>query len=66
MVLLEELNIALGVGADGLGKTDWNGVKEVKINRGVALQLATNDRVIGPLDFDEIGDTLAPIFLGDF
>ena len=33
---------------------------------GVALEFAADDGVITPLDFDEVGDALAPIFLGDF
>ena len=40
-------------------------MKEVEINGGVALELAADDRVIGPLDFDEISDALTPVFLGD-
>ena len=66
MVLLEEFNIALGVGANGLGETDGDGMKKVEVDRGVILELATNNRVVGPLDFDEIGNALAPVFFGDF
>ena len=66
MVLLEEFDFALGVGADGLGKTDRYGVKEVKIYRGVVLEFAADDWVIRPLDFDEVSDALASILLGDF
>ena len=66
MVLLEELNIALGIGADGLRETDWDGVKIVEINVGVALQFAADDGVVAPLDFDEVGDALTPVFFGDF
>ena len=65
MVLLEELDIALGVGANRLRETDGDSMKEVKVYRGVVLELATNDQVIGPLDLNKIGDVLAPIFFGD-
>ena len=65
MILLEELDITLGIGADGLRETNGDGVKIVKINMGVALQLATDDGVITPLDLDEVRDALAPVFLGD-
>ena len=37
MILLEEFDIALGVGADGLRETDGDGVKVVEIDMGVAL-----------------------------
>ena len=66
MILLEEFDVALGVGADGLRETNGDGVKVVKIDMGIALQLATDDGVVTPLDFDEVSDALAPIFLGDF
>ena len=66
MVLLEELNLALGVGTDGLGETDGDGMKKVEVDGGVTFELAADDRVVGPLDFDEIGNTFAPIFFGDF
>ena len=65
MVLLKELNVTLGVGADRLGKTGGNSVKEIEVDRGVVLELAADDGVIGPLNFDEVGDTLSPIFFGD-
>ena len=65
MVLLEELNVILGVGADGLGKTDRYGMKVVEIHGGVILEFAADDRVIRPLDFDKVGDTLASILLSN-
>ena len=66
MILLEELDVALGVGANGLGETDGDGVKVVEVNMGVAFELAADDGVVTPLDFDKVGNALAPVFLGDF
>ena len=37
MILLEELNVALGIGVDGLRETNGDCVKVVEINMGVAL-----------------------------
>ena len=37
MILLEELDITLGVGADGLRETDRDGMKVVEVDMGVAL-----------------------------
>ena len=65
MVLLKELDITLGVGTNGLGKTNGDGMKKVEIDGGVTFELATDNRVVGPLDFDEVGDALTPIFFGD-
>ena len=65
MVLLEELHIALGVGANGLGKTNGDGMQEVEVDGGIVLEFATNDWVIAPLDLDEVGDALTPILSGD-
>ena len=65
MVLLEELDFTLGVSTDGLRETDGDGMKEVEINGGVPLKLATDDRVIGPLNFDKFGNAFASIFFGD-
>ena len=65
MILLEELDVALGVGADRLGKINRNGMKEVKVHGGVVFEFAADDRVVRPLDLDKIGNALAPIFFGD-
>ena len=46
MVLLEEFDITLGVGVDGLRETNRDGMKEVEIDRGVTLEFAADDRVI--------------------
>ena len=37
MILLEEFDVALKVGANGLRETGGNGVKVVEVNMGVAL-----------------------------
>ena len=66
VILLEELDVALGIGTNGLGETDGDGVKVVEVNMGVVLKFAADDGVVTPLDFDEVGNALAPIFLGDF
>ena len=66
VILLEELNVALGIGSNRLGETDRDGVKVVKVDMGVAFKLAADDGVVTPLDFDEVGDALTPVFFGDF
>ena len=66
MILFEELDIALGIGTNGLGEADRDGVEIVKVDIRVILELATDDQVVAPPDFDKVGDALAPIFLGDF
>ena len=65
VILLEEFDIALGIGANGLGETDGDGVKVVEVDVGVTLEFAADDGVVTPLDFDKIGDALAPVFLSD-
>ena len=66
VVLLEELDVVLGISTDGLREPNGDGVKKIKVNGRVPLKLPTNDRVITPLDFDKVGNALAPIFSGDF
>ena len=41
-------------------------MKVVEIDMGVIFEFATNNWVITPLDLDEIGNALAPVFSGDF
>ena len=65
MILLEELNVALGIGTNRLGESDRDGMEVVKVDRRVPLKLSTDDWVVAPLDFDKVGNTLAPIFFGD-
>ena len=38
----------------------------VEVYVRVVPKLATDDRVVTPLDLDEVSDALAPIFSGDF
>ena len=66
MILLEELNVALGIGADGLGETDRDGMEVVEVYVGVSSKLPADDWVIAPLDFDKVGNALAPVFFSDF
>ena len=66
MILLEELNVTLGIGADRLGETNGDGMKVVEINVGVVFESAADDGIATPFDFDKVGDALAPIFFGDF
>ena len=65
MILLEELDVVLGVGTNGLGESDRNSMEEVEIDRRVPLKLSADDWVVAPLDFDKVSDALAPVFLGD-
>ena len=46
VTLLEEFDLVLGVGTNGLGEVGGNGVKEVKVDRGVILELPTDNGVI--------------------
>ena len=46
MILLEEFDIVLGVGANGLREVGRDGVEEVKVDRGVVFKLATDDGVV--------------------
>ena len=66
MILLEELNIALGIGTNRLRETNRDGVKVVEVDMRIVDKVATDNWVIAPLDFDEVGDTLAPVFSGNF
>ena len=66
MILPKEFYIVLGVGTDGLGEANRDGVKVVKVDVGVALEFAADDRVVAPLDLDEVGDAFAPVFSSDF
>ena len=65
MTLFEELGFVLGVGTNGLREVGGNGMEKVEVNQGVALKLPTDDGVIQPLDLDEVGDALGPVFFGD-
>ena len=49
VTLFEELSFVLGVGTNGLREVGGNGMEKVEVNRGVALKLPTDDRVIQPL-----------------
>ena len=53
MILFEELDIGLGVGANGLGETDRDGVEIVEVYMRVTLELSADDWVVAPLDFDK-------------
>ena len=66
MVLLEEFDVTLRVGANGLGETDRDGMEVIEIDGGIALEFAADNWVVAPLDLDKVGNTLAPIFLGNF
>ena len=66
MVLLEELDITLRVGVNGLREADRDSMEVVEIDGGVALELAADNWVVAPLDLDKVSDALAPVFLGDF
>ena len=65
MILLEEFDIVLGVGANGLREVGRDGVEEVKVDRGVVFKLATDDGVVRPLHLDKVSNLLGSI-LGDF
>ena len=65
MVLLEELDIALGVGVNGLGEANRDSMQEVKVDRRIVLEFAADDGVVRPLDLDEVSNAFTPIFSGD-
>ena len=66
MILLEEFDVMLGVGVNGLREVGRDGVEEVEVDRGVVFKLATDDGVVRPLHLDKVGDLLGSILLGDF
>ena len=41
------------------------GMEVVDINGGTSSMLATDNRVVAPLDFDEVGNLLTPISTSD-
>ena len=66
MVLFEELDVGLGVSANGLGKANGDSMEIVEVHVRVALESAADDWVIAPLDLDKVGNAFAPIFFGNF
>ena len=46
MILFEEFHFLQGVGADGLREVGGNGMEEVKVDRGIVLELPTDDGVV--------------------
>ena len=41
-------------------------MEEVEIDRGVTLELAADNWVVAPFDFDKVHNTLASVFFGNF
>ena len=66
VALFEQSCFVHGVGANGLGEVCRDGMEIVEVDGGVTLELATDNGVIWPLDLDEVGDLLGPIFFGNF
>ena len=54
-----------GIGADWLRLRDGYRVQVVEIDGGVVFELPTDNRVAGPLDFDEIRNARHAVFSGD-
>ena len=51
-----------GISTNGLRLNDWDGVQVVEVDGRVVFESSTDNRIAGPLDFDEIGDLRNAVF----
>ena len=66
MRLLKKGYFVGGVSANGLRLNNGDGVQVIEVDSGVAFEPSADNRIAGPLDFDEIGDPRNAVFPGDF